>query len=84
MKWTCPVIATLLLTVGCPLSEEDEETRGACFKTRYSVWDGGSSFDEECDDDISESTCEAWEYTDGTTDASTTFYANMTCEEAGY
>jgi hypothetical protein len=83
-----PLITTLSLLVlplsSCETEDDYDGPTGACFQSTYMVAEWGSDFTEECDDDITESTCEAWEYTDGTYDASTTFYEDQTCEEAGY
>jgi hypothetical protein len=79
------VLALLAMPLlGCETEDNYEGTTGACMQSTYSVSTWGSSYDEECDDDVTEGTCESWEYTDGTNDVSTIFYEDQTCEEAGY
>jgi len=68
---------------GCDKSDDDGPT-GACVETTYGVTSAGSSYDEACSDDMSESDCDDGEFTDGTYDVSTTFYEDQSCSDVGY
>ena len=84
VEFAKPCLLVLCNTSACEFSEEDDEVVGACFQSTYSIWNGGSSFNEDCTDDISESICDAWDYTTGSSESSTIFYPDTTCAEAGY
>jgi len=69
---------------GCDKSDEDDGPTGACVESSYGVTSAGSSYNESCSDDVTESDCEAGEFTDGTYDVSTIFHEDQTCADVGY
>ena len=69
---------------GCDKSGEDDGPTGACVESSSGVTSAGSSYDESCVDSMSESDCDAGEFTDGTYDVSTVFYEGQSCDEVGY
>jgi len=89
MTQTAPVamyVLGLLIMplLGCETEDDYDGATGACKQSTYSVSTWGSDYDELCSDDVTESDCESWEYTDGTTEVSTIFYEDQTCIEAGH
>ena len=69
---------------GCDGSDKDDGPTGACVESVYGVTSAGSSYDESCIDDMTESDCDDGAFTDGTYDVSTIFYEDQSCSEVGY
>ena len=69
--------------LGCD-SDKDDGPTGACVESTHGVTSAGSSYDESCIDDMTESDCEDAEFNDGTYDVSTIFYEDESCSEVGY
>ena len=70
------------LMLGCETVDPYEnDARGACYQIGEAGWSGDIHENGQCEDDVSEVDCEQDEYNEG---VSTTFYEDMSCEEAGH